>query len=140
MSRDESMTFAAEIGKLVLRATLGGLLIFHGIAKLKSGVEGIVQSLSGLSFPAEFAYLVYVGELVAPIFLIIGLWTRPAAVVVAINMIVAIALAHSAEIFDLSASGGLALELQAFYLLTAIAVAFLGAGRYSVGGSLGRFN
>lgn len=129
-----------EVGKLVLRVTLGGLLILHGIAKLRDGVAGIAERLGALGVPEAFAYLVYVGEVVAPILLIIGLWTRPAALLVVINMIVAVAIAHSDQLTEFSESGGLALELQAFYLLTAIAVAFLGAGRYSVGGSAGKFN
>jgi putative oxidoreductase len=130
----------AEFGKLVLRVTLGGLLLLHGIAKLRNGIARIAERLSDLGLPDALAYLVYVGEIAAPALLIVGLWTRPAAAVVAINMVVAVALAHGAQIAQLGRSGGLALELQAFYLLTAIAVALLGAGRYSVGGSAGRFN
>ena len=129
-----------ELSKLILRVTLGGLLIFHGIAKLRNGVEGIAQRLSSHSLPEALAYLVYVGEVIAPVLLIIGLFTRPAAVVVAINMIVAIALAHGGQVAELGRSGGLALELQAFYLLTAVVVALLGGGKYSVGGSGGTFN
>jgi putative oxidoreductase len=134
------MPWTAEIGKLVLRLTLGGLLILHGTAKLRSGVEGIAEMLAGSGLPEAFAYLVYVGEIVAPLLVIIGLWTRPAALIVAINMVVAIALAHSEQIGDFGQSGGLALELQAFYLFTAVAVALLGAGKFSVGGTAGRFN
>jgi putative oxidoreductase len=37
-------------------------------------------------------------------------------------------------------SGGYALELQALYLVTAIVVALIGAGRYSIGGLYGRWN
>jgi|SRR5690242_3477857 len=134
------MLWTAEIGKLVMRVTLGGLLIFHGVAKLRSGVGGIAGRLEELGLPESLAYLVYIGEVVAPLLVIVGLWTRPAALIVAINMVVAIALAHSGQIIDFGRSGGLALELQAFYLFTAIAVALLGAGRFSAGGSAGRFN
>ena len=134
------MLWSTEIGKLVMRLTLGGLLIFHGIGKLQSGVSGIAESLRGAGLPETFAYLVYIGEVVAPLLIIIGLWTRPAALIVAINMVVAVALVHSEQIGDIESSGGLALEIQAFYLFTAVAVALLGAGRLSVGGSAGRFN
>jgi putative oxidoreductase len=37
-------------------------------------------------------------------------------------------------------SGGWALELQGLYLLVSITVALLGAGRYGVGGTRGRWN
>src|ERR1043166_6332734 len=99
----------AEFGKLVLRVTLGGLLILHGIAKLRNGIAGIAERLSGLGLPDALAYLVYVGEVVAPVLLIVGLWARPAAAVVAINMVVAVAVAHTAQIGQLGRSGGLAL-------------------------------
>jgi putative oxidoreductase len=134
------MLWTTEIGKLVMRLTLAGLLIFHGAAKLQSGVGGIAETLGRWGLPETLAYLVYIGEVVAPLLIIIGLWTRLAALIVAINMIVAIALVHSGEIGDFGPSGGFALELQAFYLFTAVAVALLGAGRLSVGGSAGRFN
>jgi putative oxidoreductase len=43
----------------------------------------------------------------------------------AANMIVAVALAHPKQIFSIGPHGGYALELQAFFLLTSLAVALL---------------
>jgi putative oxidoreductase len=60
--------------------------------------------------------------------------------VVLINMVVAILLVHVSQFFTLGNAGGWALELQAMYLMTALAIVLLGAGRYSVGGSSGRWN
>ena len=60
--------------------------------------------------------------------------------VIAINMIVAVLLVHTAQFFTMTKSGGWALELQGFYFASAIAVALLGAGRYSVGGITGKWN
>jgi putative oxidoreductase len=51
-----------------------------------------------------------------------------------------VVLVHPADLVRLTPSGGWALELQGFFLFTAIAVALLGAGRFSVGGAGGRFN
>jgi len=42
--------------------------------------------------PASVAYLVYIGEVVAPVVMIVGVWTRAAGVVIAINMVVAVML------------------------------------------------
>jgi putative oxidoreductase len=123
-----------DAGKLLLRLTLGGLLLFHGIAKLDRGVDSIANGLINVGLPGAIAYLVYVGEVVAPILLIVGLLTRPAALVVVINMLVAIAFAHANQLLSISKSGGYGLELQAFYLLTASVIALIGAGRYSIGG------
>jgi putative oxidoreductase len=40
----------------------------------------------------------------------------------------------------MSQTGGWALELQGFYLFVAVAVALLGAGRFSIGGAGGKWN
>lgn len=129
-----------DIGKLILRLCLGGLLILHGIAKLKTGVAWLEGSLAGAGLPSVFAYGVYVGELVAPVLIIVGLWSRVGAVLVMVNMIFALVLVHTADFFALGGSGGWALELQGFFFLTALALLFLGAGRFSVGGTDGYYN
>jgi putative oxidoreductase len=131
---------ANDLGKLILRVTLGVLILLHGIAKLTGGVDGIVGMVEKTGMPGALGYLVYVGEVVAPLLLILGLWTRLAALVVAINMVVAVALVHMGELFTLGKQGGWALELQGMFLFAAIGVALLGAGRFSVGGARGRFN
>ena len=52
----------------------------------------------------------------------------------------AVLLAHTGDLFHLGRSGGYALELQAMYLFTAVALALTGAGRFSVGGRYGPLN
>jgi putative oxidoreductase len=131
----ETERLSQDVGKLLLRLTLGGLILFHGIAKIEHGVDSIASGLVEHGLPGAIAYLVYVGEVVAPILLVLGVFTRPAALVVVINMIVAVAFAHASQLGSVSESGGYALELQAFYLLTAAVVALIGAGRYSLGGA-----
>jgi len=130
----------ADTGRLILRLALGVLILLHGIAKLMGGVAGIVGMVEKAGLPGAVGYLVYIGEVLAPLLLIVGFWTRAAAAVIAINMLFAIGLAHTAQLFELSKTGGWAIELQAMYLFTAIAIALLGAGRYSVGGEAGRWN
>jgi putative oxidoreductase len=127
-------------GKLVLRIVLAVLILFHGVSKLIGGVGFISGMLVKAGLPGALGYLVYVGEVVAPLLVLVGVFTRLAALVVAINMIVALLLVHTKEFFTLSDTGGWALELQGMYLGTAVAVALLGAGRYSIGGIRGRFN
>lgn len=134
------MVRSDDTGKLVLRLSLGILILLHGVAKLGKGVDGIAGMLASNGLPGAMAYLVYVGEIVAPLLLIVGLFTRPAAWVVAINMVFAIWLAHSKDLFALSNTGGWTLELQGMFLFAAVAVGFLGAGRFSLGGTGGRYN
>lgn len=122
----------ADLGKLIVRLTLGGLLLFHGIAKLFHGVGFIESQLVSHGLPAFLAYGVYIGELLAPLMIILGYQTRIGALIVVVNMIVALALVHTHELMSLSQSGGWALELQGFFLFIALALVFLGPGRYKL--------
>lgn len=127
-------------GKLILRLTVAILMLMHGIAKVTGGIEPIAGMLMQHGLPPELAYGAYVGEVLAPLLVIIGLWTRPAAVLMAVNMLFAIGLAHANDIFKLGEQGGWALELQGFYLFGSLAIALLGAGALSAGGNRGRWN
>ena len=129
-----------DLGKLLLRIALALLLLLHGVSKIINGIDPIMGMLAKIGVPSIFAYLVYVGEVIAPLLILFGIWTRVAALVIAVNMIVAIMVVHSHEIFALTKNGGWALELQGFFLITAIVVALLGAGRYSIAGASGKWN
>lgn len=122
----------ADLGKLIVRLTLGGLLLFHGIAKLFHGVGFIEGQLASHGIPAFFAWGVFIGELLAPLMVILGYQTRIGALLIVFNMLVAIALVHSHELMSLGSNGGWALELQGFFLFIAVAVIFLGPGRYKL--------
>lgn len=122
----------ADLGKLIVRLTLGGLLLFHGIAKLLNGIGFIEGQLASHGLPTILAYGVYIGEVIAPLMVILGYQTRIGALIIVFNMIVAIALVHGHQLLTLSSNGGWALELQGFFLFTAVAVIFLGPGRYKL--------
>lgn len=121
-----------DLAKLVLRLTLGILLLMHGIFKVQHGIGGIMGMVASTGLPGWLGYAVYIGEVIAPILLIIGLYSRIAAVLVVINMLVAIVLAHNGQLFMLTGNGALRLETQYFFLFTAVAVFFAGAGRFSM--------
>ncbi len=96
--------------------------------------------LAGYGLPGFLAYGVYLGEVVGPILVIIGLFTRIGALLMVGNMLVAIALAHTSELFTIGQMGGWALETQGLFLFGSVAIALLGAGRLSIGGVHGRYN
>ena len=122
----------ADLGKLIIRLTLGGLMLFHGIAKLLHGVGFIEGELASHGLPTFLAYGVFIGELIAPLMVLLGYHTRIGALLIAFNMLVAIALVHGHQLLSLGGNGGWALELQGFFLFTAVAVVFLGPGRYKL--------
>lgn len=123
-----------DLGKLVLRITVGGLMIFHGVAKLGDGgaLDWIGRQLGDAGLPAIMAYGVYVGEIAAPLMVLAGVYCRIGAGLIVVTMLFAVGLAHAGELISLNQQGGYALELQAFYTLTAVALIFFGSGRFAV--------
>ena len=121
-----------DLGKLLLRLTLGIFMLFHGYAKIVKGVSGIETSLISAGLPGWVAYGVYIGEVIAPLLVIFGFYARIGGLIILINMIFAILLSHATQLFDLGRSGGWALELQGFFLFTGLVIALIGPGRFSI--------
>ncbi len=124
----------ADLGKLILRLALGLLILLHGIAKLRGGLDPIVGMVQAHGLPGFVAYGALVGEVLAPLMVLAGFHARIGAALVAFNMLVAFALAHMGQLGQLNEQGGWALELQGMFLATAVAIALIGPGRYSVNG------
>lgn len=124
-----------EIGLLIQRLSVGILILFHGIANMNTNYSFIKGVLNGIGIPEFVAYLVFIGEIIAPILMIIGWRARLASLVLAFNMLIAILLVHTADIFTLNQFGGWGIELQSLFLFGSIAIFFLGAGRYAVSAS-----
>lgn len=127
-------------GKLVLRLAIGGLLLFHGIAKLKGGISWMAGPLGAFGLPAFIGYGVYIGEIVAPLLLIAGKWTRLAGLVIAFNMFAAVILARRDSIAKLNQGGGWDIELEMLFLLGGIVIFLLGSGRYALSKGVGRWD
>jgi len=121
-----------NVGRLILRLVLGILMLFHGINKLTGGIGSISNAVTGAGLPAFVAYGVYLGEVIAPLLIIAGWYSRIGAILIAVTMIFAVGLVHSADVFALNKAGGWAIELQGLYLFAGIAAALLGPGRFSI--------
>ena len=126
--------------KLLLRLTIGVLLILHGIAKLKGGIGWMAGPLGSVGLPAFIGYGAYVGEVVAPLLLIAGKWSRLAGLVVAFNMLMAILLVRRSDIGALNQGGGWAIELEMLFLLGGVAIFLLGSGKYAISKGAGRWD
>ncbi|MFW5773441.1 MAG: DoxX family protein [Tangfeifania sp.] len=121
-----------HFGLLILRLTLGILMILHGYSKIINGVGGIENNLIEKGLPGFIAYGVYVGEVIAPLMMIVGFRTRLAALILAFNMLVAAVLAHPSQIFTLTERGIYSLETLALFLFGGLALVFTGGGKFSV--------
>lgn len=127
-----SMFSHEDFGRLLLRFMVGGLMLFHGLHKLIGGIDGIAGMLVAKGFPGFIAYGVLIGEVLCPILIILGIFTRPAALVLAFTMVVAWLMAGIGKTGSLDATGAWAIESIVYYFIAALVVAFIGAGRYSV--------
>ena len=120
-----------EFGKLLLRLGVGSLMLFHGYSKLMNpgSLDWIGGILAGNGLPSALAYGVYVGEVLAPLMIMVGLYARLGGWLIVVNMLFALGLAHSGELLSVGEHGGWALELQGFYLLGGLVVAMFGSGK-----------
>ena len=123
-----------DLGKLIIRLSVGGLILFHGINKVLNpgSFDWLGQMLSGVGLPAFIAYGVVLGEIVGPLMAILGWQARIGGLLMAANMVVAIVLVHLPQFWTLNDQGGWTLELQGMFLFGALAVMFLGSGRMAI--------
>ena len=128
-----AMLKSDNIGKLLIRLAVGGLMLFHGVFKLTHGVGFIQGMLAAHGWPAYIAYGVYAAEIIAPILIILGFWTRAAALIIAFDMVMAIWLAHANNVLAVKEAGGAwAIEIEVFYLAASLAIFFTEKKQYSV--------
>ncbi|KGN74703.1 DoxX family protein [Porphyromonas gulae] len=120
-----------ELGILILRFSLGLMMLLHGIAKITGGIDTIQGMLTSKGLPPFIAYGVYIGEVIAPLLLVLGVRTRLAALAFVFNCVAIIWLGgHS--IVSLTQYGGWAAELPGLFLFGALALFFTGGGKYAV--------
>ena len=109
---------------LALRVALGIIMIAHGYPKVFGGLSEHVHHVSNLGLPGWMACCSAAAEFFGGILLLVGLFTRVAALAIFINMTVAIWKVHWKN--GLLGNGGYQFPLA----LAAIALAliFFGAG------------
>ncbi|MGL4667175.1 MAG: DoxX family protein [Saezia sp.] len=132
LSTFETLLDCPDLGRLILRLSIGGLLFLHGWHKVLNGTSWIQGQLATLNLPTFIAYGVYAGEVIAPVLLILGILTRFSALTVAATMVVAWLLGALHKTFTLDQVGAWGLEANAFFFFGGLAIAFLGAGRFSL--------
>ena len=115
-----------KLGLLVLRVTLGGIFLTHGIMKL-SNMEDTIAFFGMVEFSAFWAWVVALVETIGGTAVILGIGTRVAASLLAIIMLVAITMVKNGKGFQ-------AMEVDIVLLGLALGVALIGCGRYSMCG------
>ncbi|MBN2897015.1 MAG: DoxX family protein [Campylobacterales bacterium] len=121
-----------DLAKLILRLGVGGLMLFHGFYKVIHGIGGVKALVVKAGLPEVVAYGVYAGELIAPLLLILGIYSRASAGIVAFTMAGAIYFAHADALLALGKHGAPVIELPLLYLLGALCIMLLGPGCYGI--------
>lgn len=121
-----------DIAKLLLRLSVGIMMLFHGLDKIINGIGGVKHLTVSFGLPEFLAYGVYVGEVVVPIFIILGAYVRAASVILGLNMVGAIFLAYGGALFSLGKHGAPVFELPFLYLMMSIVIFLLGSGKYAL--------
>ncbi len=116
------------VSLLILRLALALIFIYHGYPKLVHTNEGMREFFMLHGLPEYFVSLAGILECFGSLLLFVGLFTRPAALLLTGEMIVAIWKVHSAH-------GAMAVKEYEFPLTVAVAcfaLATVGAGALSV--------
>jgi len=121
---------------LVLRVPVGLVLAAHGAQKLFAwfggyGLEGTGQWLASIGLEPGYLMALLAGgaEFFGGLALVLGLLTRPAALVAAFTMLVAIFSVHIGNGLFMSNNG---YEYALTLLVVTVALAIQGAGRFAV--------
>ena len=121
-----------DVAKLILRLTVGIMMLFHGLDKIINGIGGVKHLTTASGLPEFIAYGVYVGEVVVPILILLGAYARAASAVLALNMLFAIFLAYSNSLFTLGKHGAPVFELPFLYLMMSVLIVMFGSGKYAL--------
>src|ERR1700734_4387463 len=125
----ESLEKLKPLALLLLRLGLGIIFVYHGYPKLFTHTRETMQGMAHMGFPAYFAYIAGVFEFFGGLLLIVGLFTRVAGLLLALEMAVALVKVHG------MISNPMAVENYQFPLAMAIgsfALAGVGAGLISL--------
>jgi len=130
MNNKDNFWTNADIGLLIVRIALGGIIFFHGFHKITHGIADQFQILANNGIPGVFIYFVYVSEVLAPVLIVLGIFTRLSSLSIFVTMIV-IFYALPFPI-GMDEHGAMNIESQLYFLLLSVALFFTGPGRYTL--------
>jgi putative oxidoreductase len=79
---------------LVIRLALGAIMATHGYHKVFGGLHQFAQMVGSMGVPTWLAYVAAFTEFLGGLLLLAGFFTRPAALAVCVDLIVAIWKVH----------------------------------------------
>lgn len=138
------VSIGLDLASLFLRITVGGILILHGIRKTNNKFHGTISWFNSLGFPFNIteghipAYLAALNEILFGFLLLIGFLTQMMAIVVFLQMLVALYVASVKEkssFISMAGNPGVyGYELDLHYIFSALSLIFIGGGSLSLDG------
>ncbi|HEX2941923.1 MAG TPA: DoxX family protein [Rhodopila sp.] len=127
-----SRTNSQDLGALLLRVTLGALFLVHAALKIfVFTIPGTVGFFMKLGLPGPLAYAVIALEVFGGLALILGVQTRIVSLLLAADLVGAIATVHLANGFFFNAPGG-GWEYPAFWAIMLVVQILIGDGAYAL--------
>lgn len=117
-----------DLGLLILRIGFAGMLLTHGIPKINSLFESPIKFADPIGLGETTSLiLAIIGEVVAPILVLIGFNTKIATIPTIITMLVAAFVVHASDPLNVK-------EKALLFLVGFLVIFFTGAGKYSIDG------
>ena len=122
-----------DLGILFVRLGLGICLFMHGFAKILHGVGGVKGILAKAGLPEIMAYSSYIGEVVAPIMIILGIFSRIGALLITgTSLTIMYAYYGLGNLLELTNAGGFKTEILYLYIALSLCIIFNGSGKYAI--------
>ncbi len=122
-----------DLGILFARLGLGVCLFMHGFAKILHGIGGVKSILTKAGLPEVMAYGSYVGEVVAPIMIILGIFSRIGALLITgTSLTIMYVYCWLGNLLELTNVGGFKAEILYLYIALSLCIIFNGSGKYAI--------
>lgn len=117
-----------DLALLLIRLSLGATFIFHGWMKV-SNIDGAIGMFASMGIGTMLTYVAAYTEFLGGVAILLGIMTRLAGGLLSVFMVVAIAVVHFKNGFNMANSG---YEYQLLILVCTIAIGLVGPGKYSL--------
>lgn len=120
-----------DIAMLLIRLGLGVSIFMHGLNKIFNGLSFVRSVVLKLGLPEFVSYGVYLSEIIAPIMLMIGFYSRLGAFVIICSSIFIIYATYPNPL-ALTSHGGFSAEILYLYIFSSFCIVFNGSGKYAL--------
>jgi putative oxidoreductase len=120
-----------DVGKLLVRVVVGGLLLYQGVGAFQNGNGHVMNGLADYGLPGVLVRGVYVGAVLAALLILLGTWTRMAAMYAG-SVAFAALLVQGGDFVRFEPTGAWIAALWVFYIIAPLGVFLLGPGRFAL--------